>query len=174
MTKEEDSIDGGGDWVEMQLKHGDTILSVGGHDWSDAISKAALGKLKCRIAAVANYATEYSSELKQWVIVFGKPVGPIKNRIALALLLAFPERLSRKELVKMVDIKPKRISEYLTNSKKGVKPHVDVDKKSGIILNIKGYSWAIGILESIEEARSRESKGDYIEQSADRLEDSTE
>ncbi len=164
MTKEEDSIDGGGDWVELQLKLGDTILSVGGHDWSDAISKAALGKMKCRIAAVAGYATEYSSELKQWVIVFGKPVGPVKSRIALALLLAFPERLLRKELVKMVDIKTDSIKEYLANPKRGVKPHVDENKKFGIILNTKGYSWAVEILESIEEARSRESKGDDIEQ----------
>lgn len=164
MTKEEDSIDYGGDWVELQLKHGDTILSVGGHDWSDAISKAALGKLKCRIASVASYATEYSSEMKQWVIVFGKPIGPIKSRIALALLLAFPERLLKKELVKMVNIKPDSIKEYLANPKNGVKLHVDENKKFGIILNTKGYSWAVGILESIEEARSRESKGDDIEQ----------
>lgn len=164
MTKEEDSIDYSGGWVELQLKHGDTILSVGGHNWSDAISKVSLGKLKCRIAAVANYAIEYSLELKQWGIVFGKPVGRIKNRIALALLLAFPERLSRKELVKMVDIKPGRIREYLTNPKKGVKSHVNENKKSGIILNTKGYSWAVGVLKSIEEARFRESKGDDIEQ----------
>ncbi len=164
MTKEEESIDDSGDWVELQIKHGNTILSVGGHNWSDAIAKAALGKMKCRIAAVAGYATEYSSELKQWVIVFGEPIGQIKSRIALALLLAFPERLSREELVKMVDIKPNRIREYLTNTKKGVKPHVDENKKSGIILNTKGYSWAVGILESIEEARSHESKGDDIEQ----------
>lgn len=164
MTEEEDPIDDNRDWVELQLKHGDAVLSVGGHNWSDAIAKAALGKMKCRIAAVAGYATEYSSELKQWVIVFGEPVGPIRSRVALALLLAFPERLSRKELVKMVDIKSYRISEYLTNPKKGVKPQVDVNEKSGIILNTKGYSWAVGILESIEEARSRESKGDDIEQ----------
>ena len=164
MTEEEDSIDDNRDWVELQLKHGDAVLSVGGHNWPDAIAKAALGKLKCRIASVAGYTTEYSSETKQWGIVFGKPVGPVKSRIALALLLAFPERLSRKELVKMVDIKPDSIKEYLANPKTGVKPHVDENKKSGIILNTKGYSWAVGILESIEEARSRESKGDDIEQ----------
>jgi hypothetical protein len=164
MTEDEDSIDDNRDWVELQLKHGDAVLSVGGYNWSDAIAKAALGKMKCRIAAVAGYATEYSSEMKKWGIVFREPVGPIKSRIALALLLAFPERLSRKELVKMVDIKSYRISEYLTNPKKGVKTHVDVNEKSGIVLNTKGYSWAVGILESIEEARFRESKGDDIEQ----------
>ena len=163
MTKEEGSMDDSGDWVELQLKHGDAVLSVGGHNWSDAIAKAALGKLKCRVAAVAGYTIEYTSETKQWGIVFGKPVGPVKSRIALALLLAFPERLSRKELVKMVDIKLDSIANYLTKPKKGVKRHIDENKKSGIILNTKGYSWAVGILESIEEARSRESKGDDIE-----------
>lgn len=173
MTKEEESIDDSGDWVELQLKHDDAILSVGGCNWLDVIAKAALGKLKCRIADVAGYAIEYSSELKQWVIMFGKPVGPIKSRIALALLLAFPERLSRKKLVGMSDIDPSRIREYLTNSKKGVKLHVDEDK-SGIILNEKGYAWAIQILESAEQIKSKKLRGDRVEQATDNSEDSFE
>ena len=167
-------MDDSGDWVELQLKHGDAVLSVGGHNWSDAIAKAALGKLKCRVAAAASYTTEYSSETKQWGIVFGKPVGPVKSQIALALLLAFPERLSRKELVKMVDIKLDSLRNYLTKPEKGIKPHIDENKKSGIILNTEGYSWAIGILKSIEETRSHKLKGDDIEQSANKLENPTE
>ncbi len=175
MTEEEDYTGNSEDWVELQIKHQNTILSTRGKDWSEIISRAAIGDIKFRVSKIANHAVTYNQEAKRMTIIFKVSVGKIKIRIALALLLMFPERITRKDLVLMSDIKPERIREYLTNPDKGVTAHVD-ENDSGIKLNAIGFDWAFEILKSLENTQPEKTTngGNLIEQPTSEPEDSTE
>jgi hypothetical protein len=175
MTKEENHIDDSEEWVELQIKHQDIILSTRGKDWSEVIARAAIGDVKFRASRVANHTVTYNHETKRMITVFKESVGEIKIRIALALLLVFPERISRKHLVLMSDTKPASIRKYLTNPDKGVITHID-ENDSGIVLNMKGFDWAVEILKSFENTQPQKTSigGNSNEQPTTEPEDSTE
>ncbi|MHA2322401.1 MAG: hypothetical protein ACXACG_12185 [Candidatus Thorarchaeota archaeon] len=175
MTEEENHIDNSEDWVELQIKHQDSILSTRGTDWSEVIARAAIGDIKFRASKITNHTVTYNPEAKRMTTIFKESVGKIKIRIALALLLGFPERISRTDLVLMSDIKPERIREYLTNPDKGVTTHVD-ENDSGIVLNVKGFDWAVKILKSLENTQPQKTSigGNSVEQPTTEPEDSTE
>ncbi|MHA1863234.1 MAG: hypothetical protein ACTSWA_05645 [Candidatus Thorarchaeota archaeon] len=175
MTEEKNHPNDNDEWVELQTNHQDIVLTTRGKNWSEVIARSVIGDIKYRVSKIANHLVQFNTESKTMILVFGESIGQIKTRIALALLFVFPDRISRKNLVLMSDIKPNRIREYLTNPDKDVTAHVD-ENDSGIILNANGFDWAIEILKSLENTLPEKTinGGNSIEQPTSEPEDSTE
>jgi hypothetical protein len=118
-------------------------------DWSDAVAQVCVGRIKARIAALAGHGVGYEFKSGRWLLVIPKNVGQVKERIALALLSSFPNRLSQTYLLVISSVQPKSLRIYLKSPKLGVKPHIDVDK-DGVLLNKTGLAWALQVLQSLE------------------------
>lgn len=98
-------------------------------DWSDAIAQVCAGRIKARVAALAGYGVGYDFKSGRWLLVIPENVGQVKDRVGLALLLTFPDRVSREYLSAMSSVQMGSLGNYLTKPDMGVRPHINENKE---------------------------------------------
>jgi len=148
MSKEEEITTGRKYLVE--IAGDDYRIAVHCLDWSDAISQVCAGRMKMRIAALAGNGVGYDSKSGRWLPVIPENVGQVKERVGLALLLAFPDRISREYLSVMSSVQMGSLGNYLTKPDLEVKPHI-IENKDGVVLNETGLQWALQVFQSLGE-----------------------
>jgi hypothetical protein len=149
MTEEENHTDNSEDWVELQLKYKDYMITAREHSWIDAILTTEANKMKIRTLLASGMSLAYDFKEKQWLMKIPESIGIARDRIALALLLYFPESITRDQLSNITAIEKSILNAYLSKSKPEVNAYV-AKFQNNVTLNEDGYDWALGILQSIE------------------------
>ncbi len=134
--------------LEISVERRCYKIVVSAESWPEVLAHARVAEMKMRIAEVACRETTYDFTEDRWRIVIPEHVGIIRNRIALALLLVFPERVLREHLSTLSSVRMGSPYNYLTKPELDIQPHID-ENGEGLRLNARGYKWASGILESI-------------------------
>ena len=141
--------------MEIQVEQGCHRAIARADSWLEALMQARVAELKMRIAATTCHEIGYDFTENRWHLSIQKETGPIRNRISYALLLSFPERISREELESLSSANMASLRNYLTKPELEVQPNID-ENEEGIRLNELGYIWATGILNSMEDGNENE------------------
>jgi hypothetical protein len=124
------------------------IIAQSGN-WMHTITATSEGLVKARIIGLLERNIAYNPEMSGWFPFIPEKLTGVKERIALSLLLTYPNRVTRSILSGISSVKPVSLRKYLTEEGKGVSLHID-EIEEGIILNPLGCVWAFQILDSIE------------------------
>jgi hypothetical protein len=136
--------------LEIHVKHGDYNTIVRGTSWLEVLTQARVASTQMKIAELTCKEVTYDFTENRWNLQIPREIRPARNRIACALLLTFPTRISREVLEILSSVDMASLRNYLTNPDFGVQPNID-ENDEGIILNERGYKWANEVLESIED-----------------------
>ncbi len=135
--------------LEIHVKYGNYKAIVRGNSWQEVLAQARVANKQMRVAELTCREATYDFVQNRWNLQIPEVIGPIRNRIACALLLTFPMRISRETLVILSSVNMGSLKNYLTKPELGVQPNID-ENEEGVILNERGYMWANEVLESIE------------------------
>lgn len=117
--------------------------------WINVISAASEGIVKARIIHLLEEDIIYNSEMDAWFPYVPEKLSGVKERIALALLLTHPNRISRSMLSTLSSVKAGSLANYLTKEELGVTPYIE-ESEDGLLLSTAGCVWSSQILKSIE------------------------
>lgn len=113
------------------------------------ISTTSEGLVKARILSLLEKNIVHIPEIGGWFPFILETLLEIRERIVLALLLTFPNRILRPLLSIISSVKAGSLGNYLTKAELGVIQNID-ENKDGICLNPVGCVLALQILESLE------------------------
>jgi hypothetical protein len=136
--------------IEIHVEFGNYRAIIRGNSWLGVLTQARVTNKQMKLVDLICREITYDFAENRWNLQIPKEIRPARNRIACALLLTFPTRISREVLEILSSVDMASLRNYLTNPDFGVQPNID-ENDEGIILNERGYKWANEVLESIED-----------------------
>ncbi|MGY5881771.1 MAG: hypothetical protein RTV31_16090 [Candidatus Thorarchaeota archaeon] len=135
--------------VSLSISNENININVQSNSWIDIISGVSEVVVKTRIFSLLKKNIGYIPEIGGWFPFVPESLSEIKDRILLALLLTYPNRILRPVVSAISSVKAGSLANYLTKEDLGVIQNTD-ENKEGICLNKAGCVLTLQLLEALE------------------------
>lgn len=133
----------------ISVKEGDIEISVQGFsDWIQALEEVRIGRIKTKISRIMD-STRLYSMLKE--LAFPSWLSRAVDLITFAMLVEFPNGLTKKELASITGMKKDSVATYLTSKEIGLAEYLTKNDEDKYLLRASSLDWAINQLENQKE-----------------------
>ncbi|MBD3157492.1 MAG: hypothetical protein GF309_01770 [Candidatus Lokiarchaeota archaeon] len=133
----------------ISVKESNIEISVQGFsDWIEALEEVRIGRIKTRLSRIMD-STRLYSMLNE--LTFPSWLSRAVDLITFAMLVEFPNGLTKKEAASITGMKEDSVATYLTSKEIGLAEHLTKNDEGKYLLRASSLDWAINQLEKLKE-----------------------